>query len=396
MTERLRPSTLGEILDRTANIYRSRFLLFLGIAFLPASVILACAAVAILFFIWVGTHGDTAGPTVVGLASVVFLIVGVVLLLPACIAALGLGAGALNHAASAAIQDQPITIRGAYAQAWKRGWRYIGLLCLEGLILIIAPGIVWSLMIGAFAMAQIFIGRASAQPGPAMGAILLLFLIAIGLYAVWMLLMLCLSFSACVVEDLGAATAVKRSIALSKGTRGRLLVLYILGTVLRWGISFVLMIPLMLIVILVPGLDTPQHAQSIGSALVVVIYGGSFLVRALTKPIYTIAQMLFYYDQRIRKEGFDIEWLMHQAGMLQPPAAAAASAPLASPVAAIHTQPDAPLPADPPASSAAGTPHAPGPRDSALPGNESPPPPQLVHAEAIPPAPLPSVPGGPA
>jgi hypothetical protein len=26
---------------------------------------------------------------------------------------------------------------------------------------------------------------------------------------------------------------------------------------------------------------------------------------------------LFYFDQRIRKEGFDIEWMMLQAGMLQ-------------------------------------------------------------------------------
>jgi hypothetical protein len=32
-------------------------------------------------------------------------------------------------------------------------------------------------------------------------------------------------------------------------------------------------------------------------------------------PIYSIALTLFYYDQRIRKEGYDVEWLMEQAGV---------------------------------------------------------------------------------
>jgi hypothetical protein len=34
-------------------------------------------------------------------------------------------------------------------------------------------------------------------------------------------------------------------------------------------------------------------------------------------PISAIALVLFYYDQRIRKEGFDIEWMMQQAGLTQ-------------------------------------------------------------------------------
>ena len=49
-------------------------------------------------------------------------------------------------------------------------------------------------------------------------------------------------------------------------------------------------------------------------------YGAYFAVKALTKPIYGIALTVFYFDQRIRKEGFDIEWMMQQAGMLALPA----------------------------------------------------------------------------
>ena len=29
---------------------------------------------------------------------------------------------------------------------------------------------------------------------------------------------------------------------------------------------------------------------------------------------------LFYYDQRVRKEGYDIEWMMQAAGLMPPPA----------------------------------------------------------------------------
>jgi hypothetical protein len=50
-----------------------------------------------------------------------------------------------------------------------------------------------------------------------------------------------------------------------------------------------------------------------------VVYGAAFAVQALTRPVYGIALMLFYYDQRIRQEGFDIEWMMLKAGLVVPP-----------------------------------------------------------------------------
>ena len=50
---------------------------------------------------------------------------------------------------------------------------------------------------------------------------------------------------------------------------------------------------------------TTQIVTSLGSS-----FSGAFVL-----PIYSIALTLFYYDQRIRKEGYDVEWLMEQAGM---------------------------------------------------------------------------------
>jgi hypothetical protein len=44
---------------------------------------------------------------------------------------------------------------------------------------------------------------------------------------------------------------------------------------------------------------------------------GIFFTNAFIGPIYAIGLTLFYYDQRIRKEGFDIEWMMRSAGLAQ-------------------------------------------------------------------------------
>jgi hypothetical protein len=69
---------------------------------------------------------------------------------------------------------------------------------------------------------------------------------------------------------------------------------------------------------MMPGANTTQHLQTTGMLLVLAVYGAGFAVRALTRPITGIALILFYYDQRIRKEAFDIEWMMLKAGLVVP------------------------------------------------------------------------------
>jgi hypothetical protein len=47
-----------------------------------------------------------------------------------------------------------------------------------------------------------------------------------------------------------------------------------------------------------------------------------FFTNSFIGPMYATGLTLFYYDQRIRKEGFDIEWMMQAAGMTVPALAA--------------------------------------------------------------------------
>ena len=40
-----------------------------------------------------------------------------------------------------------------------------------------------------------------------------------------------------------------------------------------------------------------------------------FFTNSFIGPMYATGLTLFYYDQRVRKEGYDIEWMMEAAGM---------------------------------------------------------------------------------
>lgn len=46
----------------------------------------------------------------------------------------------------------------------------------------------------------------------------------------------------------------------------------------------------------------------------------AFLTNTFVGPIYATGFTLFYFDQRVRKEGFDIEHMMEAAGMVASPA----------------------------------------------------------------------------
>ncbi|HWE85265.1 MAG TPA: hypothetical protein VG267_10000 [Terracidiphilus sp.] len=316
MNSAMRPSTLGEILDRTANLYRAHFMAFLGIAAPPAAILLGCMGGMVLLLTTTGTRPENA--LIAGLGVLGIGLMGI----PLYAGAGALSTAAISHAASAVFLEEPITIRGSYRAAWKRGWSYVGLYFLQGLAIMAAPVILWTIAVTVLAVMAGLARQAGAGASAAATGFLLLVGAGLVVYAVWMLLMLCMAFPAAVVEGVGPWTALKRAAALSKGTRGRVLVLYVLGVAIGWIVSIVFMSPIFLLA-LVPSLSRPEKSQLLGTIMIILFYGISFAVQALTKPIYGIAVVLFYYDQRVRKEGFDIEWMMRQAGMVSGPVAGA-------------------------------------------------------------------------
>jgi hypothetical protein len=311
----LHPMTLAEILDRTAQIYRSRFLVFFGIGVIPAGTIFVFAAGLFAFFSWYGSASHPNGHAA-NVIAWTFFIVLLLLVVPVGLAVTALGAAAMTDAAGCSFLGEKITIREAYKSAWMRGWRYVWLYLLVVLIVVGVP-VVAAILVGLGAdLLNVLASRVGLGDIRLLvdgtGYLLLIALVAFGL---WMLLRFCLSFPVSVVEQTGAWISFKRAGSISHGTKARIILLYLLGTVLGYILAIGVSIPLIILLAMMPGLQGKQHAETLGTVLLFVTYGSYFAVKAFTKPVYGIALTLFYFDQRIRKEGFDIEWMMQHAGM---------------------------------------------------------------------------------
>ncbi|MFY9853346.1 MAG: hypothetical protein WAK26_05660, partial [Terracidiphilus sp.] len=280
MNEPLHPSTLGEILDHTTQLYRARFLLFLGISVIPTGVILALACVAGLVVTWWRWVGERSVSVFAGnVLEGVFIIAVALVVLPVLLASTSLAMAAMSHAVSRVNLGETTTIRDAYKSVWPHGWRYAGLYLLLALITLVAPVVIWIVLILLYAGISALGRRAGMAPSlfaaPFDLLAFLLFVAVIG-YVFYMLLRLSMAFPACVVEQIGAWAAVKRSSILSKGTKGRIFLLFLLAAVLSWLLSMGVTLPLTIIIALLPGMSTPQHASVAGIVLIIFTYGAAF------------------------------------------------------------------------------------------------------------------------
>jgi hypothetical protein len=237
---------------------------------------------------------------------------------PFLIAIAALSLGAANYAVLCAHRSEEITVRASYAYAFKHFWRFVWLLFLQAVMAWVLP----SLVIGTVMAVLLGVGAVLAKSAgsQAMGAVIvllvLLMYILIIVTCVWMWLRYSLAFPASVAEDRPAWPSLKRSVGLSKGSRGRIFVMFLLVWVITMAVSLVFTVPIDVTLAfffrksLVPG----QAPATLAIAIQVINLGVDFVVRTLVTPVYATALMLFYFDQRTRQEGYDIELLMAQAG----------------------------------------------------------------------------------
>ncbi|HEX8812821.1 MAG TPA: hypothetical protein VF742_12590, partial [Terracidiphilus sp.] len=288
MIDALKPMHLGEILDHTVQIYRRQFLLFVGIAAPPSMVVLACFAAGFLLY-GAATNGASPRQVLAILGILAITLVGLLLYVVAC----AFGYAALSLAARKRFFGEAITIRGMYREAWPHGWRYLGLYALEFLILGVAPFTVMFLAILVDGIFSRTIGGSGAATAGAIGFMIVVLLL--GGYILWMLPRLSMAFAASVAEDAGVWQSIQRSWTLSKGTCWRILLLFLLGAVCGWMLTWLVTIPALIVVSMIPGMSSPQHQGLMGEIILFAMYGAGFVVQALVRPVYGIALVLFYY-----------------------------------------------------------------------------------------------------
>lgn len=310
METTLRPLTLGEILDRTAQLYRANFLVFAGIFSIYAGVALVLGLLQIGLSVML-PKGHALW-LVYSVAGVEWIIL--VLLVGATVAA-------INRAVAWTHMGEPATIRNAYASTLPRFGRYVWLMTITAVIAWLPAAILYAGYIGFTLiyvrpkgiLAHPNAGTVDQQAAMIFGLVSIAFFLLIFpalIYGIVMSLRYALAVPACVVENLNARQAIRRSIELSKGARGRIFVLFLLVGVIKMGLLLITQSFFFIGIFKSHG-QVPPWLSAISQVV-------AFFTNTFVGPIGATGITLFYYDQRIRKEGYDIEWMMEAAGLTPP------------------------------------------------------------------------------
>jgi len=315
MSTQLRPMTLGEILDRTAELYRNHFLLFAGTSsiFSGAMLLMQMLHVGVLALIGyphVPSHLEWTYAVALVAELLAIVLLG------------GLSIAAFNHAVAWVYLGQSASVRGAVRSIFSRLGRYLWLMAVIAFrawaplaILYVAFfAILFTMLPSGFLFNPQVAQHAPPQDPTSLIvaglAMLILAPLMLGalVYGVLMALRYSLAMPACVVEGLPARQAIKRSIELSKGSRGRIFVLGLLVTAIQMLLGLLLGFPTIVFAVRHLGEQLPLGWLAVQQIV-------DFFTATFIGPIYSAGLTLFYYDQRIRREGFDIEWMMQAAGM---------------------------------------------------------------------------------
>jgi hypothetical protein len=259
MTTALRPLGLGELLDKSFFLYGKNFVIFIGIVALPYLGFLAFQLLGVALRMQAG--GPFSGRYWLWLIGTLILQV----------VAAGASKGAVVVAVSNLYLGKDASISKAFAGIKGR------ILSLSFILMVM-----WI----AIAFGCIFI----AIPG------------------IFLALVLALVFPVAVLEGHGLVDSIARSWVLTKGSRLRILVIYILYIFLFCVLVWLWEIPMLAAVgILASRASSPGMLPLWMQIVFPVCF---FLSLSLVTPLSTIALSLTYYDQKVRKEAFDLQHMM--------------------------------------------------------------------------------------
>ena len=306
----LRPLSLGDIYDAAFKIIR-----FNAAATVGSAVLVTAAAMAIPILVTatlVATHdfstaldsnGDISSSDLAGL----FTAYGS-MFLGGILQALGLifVTGMVVHVTAAAAAGRRLSLAAAWAATRGKRWRLVGL----SFALSLGVGLAAAVTVGAIFLAGFALDTAAAVlviAGLVVTTIVLLVFFWVRVYY--------LAVPPLMLEPVGVFAAMGRSFALTRGQFWRTFGIALLTVLITQIAASVLGIPFSLV-----GAFASVAAGTGGTSLMIIVVANSLstvVSSAFVTPFLSAVTSLQYLDQRIRKEGYDVE-LMTQAGLLQP------------------------------------------------------------------------------
>jgi hypothetical protein len=219
--------------------------------------------------------------------------------------------GATVHAVSMLHLGRTTSVKDAYKRV-KPIWGRLLLLMLRIFFVAGGPLIACYAILLALSLVMLSVTRGSAVNSSmaAMAGIgLLVLLVALGAAAVWALIAYCryaLAVPACAIEGLPIKYALIRSKFLSKGNLGRVFAVYLLTLVITISVKSLLLAP----AYMSPGAFSFRTGWHLTPVLLGWSIAAEFLGALFAGPIAAIAMALVYYDERVRKEAFDLQVMM--------------------------------------------------------------------------------------
>lgn len=322
MDTALRPMSTSQVLDRTFSLYRQNFLLFAGIAALPPALLL----LGQLGFVGVGTLSVLSGRAGLQIAAIVAAVLTGMALLALWIFGYALCTGASVYAVTRVHLGHKTSIAEAYKLMFPYAGTVLGIVVLAFLVLTGAVVVV-AAVIGLPFLAIGFALKGQHLAGALLPAIgIFLFVPAVLCAVFYVSARLSLAVPSAVVERLGVTESLRRSWALAQGSVLRLILVNILAAFISFALSAVLSAPYFIGIALAITKKSPAAMVP----FIIWQYIGDFLARSIAFPIATIAVSLIYYDERVRKEAFDLQLMMEAMSQPQPPSLQGEATPGAS------------------------------------------------------------------
>jgi Membrane domain of glycerophosphoryl diester phosphodiesterase len=307
----LRPMSTSQVLDRTFSLYRQHFRLFAGIAALPPALLL----LGQLGFLSAGTLSVLSGRMGLQIAAIVAAVLTGMALLALWIFGYALCTGASVYAVTRVHLGHKTSI----ADAYKLMFPYAG--TVLGIVVLVFLAVGAAFLVAAAVIGVPFLAIGFALKGQQTivalltGIGVLLFVPAVVCVVFYISARLSLAVPSAVVERLGVVESLKRSWGLAQGSVLRLVLVNILAAIISFALSAVLSLPYFIGVALALTKKSPAAMVP----FIIWQYIGAFLARSIAFPIATIAVSLIYYDERVRKEAFDLQLMMEAMSQPQPP-----------------------------------------------------------------------------
>jgi hypothetical protein len=283
----LRPFSTSELLDRTFHLYRNHFVLFVGIAAIPQLGVLAVRlgyAERVIRSPFLGRWGPV-------------LVVWIISFL-----ALEIAHAATAMAVSNLHLERNTSIGSAYSAARGSLLRVLWIAFVAFLLPILIAVPVTLTVIGILSI--VVMGSGSRDTVTIVFSVLMLVAIFVAPLRWWLRWSLVVPIT--VLEGGGLRVSMRRSKALTDDRRGRVFLVYVLIVALTWVVGVICQIPFYLTM----GSHPFTRPGLIGQTARVRQATGYFVSASLVGALLIIALTLIYYDERLRREGLDMQLMM--------------------------------------------------------------------------------------